>query len=472
MAGQPKISAVGFSEADLAADHTRGQLSLIGRFFSVTPPARARIQHIVNNVWTTRNPVSVLDADQGLFQFVFGNEADLKETLRRSPWYIKSNIITLQMWRPPTVYLYNQLARVLFTVQIWGMPPSFRTVAVGQKLAEQLGPVKETALYAIRQDPGYVVKARVMLDITVPLVPRLEAQKIREDGVIETAFWSSLRYERLPVYCFYCGVMGHNIQLCRLPKENKEAGSDYRFGPELKGDIGGHKIDELTLQPIRHDRRRQQRNVWRNPNSMPLLLPAPPVADNTPGYNASGHSTSQSKTAPAGAGNQKRKIAENGELSAESGNTKSTYRGLVAAENSGSAALKSKAEATLGSPSKAHSPPMDEAFHTKEVMKIQGNGISISEALDTGSGPRNQFEEEVGDSAGSQPVVYSRKKQTKIHHDCAGSYGPVHTIPAGTKGKNKILDEVPMPKSYSPRIKPAVTIQELVDGQNLDMAVD
>ena len=59
--------------------------------------------------------------------------------------------------------------------------------------------------------------------------------------------WTTFRYERLPMFCHYCGLLGHDIKHCAiyfgLMKSRKEV--QLQYGEWLKAS-GGRKRVERT----------------------------------------------------------------------------------------------------------------------------------------------------------------------------------------------------------------------------------
>ncbi|CAL1408236.1 unnamed protein product [Linum trigynum] len=241
---------VEFEDEDVEESMARSRLSLIGRLFMENMPIPL-LQRIVNNLWRCNSPVVVLEADMGLLQFLFADESDRERVLLRAPWIIKDHILMLREWAPVTPELYQELAWVPFWIQMWDIPSQCRTVKLGRRLAARLGEEVDTGLFGTRGDLGYFVKARVRVNVELPLRTRLTASNPRLGQ-----FRVVLRYERLPLFCFNCGRIGHAERACRFPRHE---GNEV-YGPELSTDPVGFRLDEATLLPIR--------SVWINPNQL------------------------------------------------------------------------------------------------------------------------------------------------------------------------------------------------------------
>lgn len=63
---------------------------------------------------------------------------------------------------------------------------------------------------------GEVIRVRVSIDVTNPLMKILE---IKKEGIYEEEGTPVLiRYERLPYFCYCCGCMGHQYKECAMYK--------------------------------------------------------------------------------------------------------------------------------------------------------------------------------------------------------------------------------------------------------------
>lgn len=75
------------------------------------------------------------------------------------------------------------------------------------------------------------MRIRVRIDVSNPL-PRGFMLKAPE---IEGDYWITIRYERLPEFCFNCGCIGHVIKECLMIEGNSEPDwSNMEFGGWLK----------------------------------------------------------------------------------------------------------------------------------------------------------------------------------------------------------------------------------------------
>ncbi|CAL1368301.1 unnamed protein product [Linum trigynum] len=245
---------VEFTMEDVASGMQGVKLSLLGRLFIENPPSLAVIHKIVTGAWNCK--VQVMEAEMGLLQFFFYNEADRDWVLQRSPWPVRDRVLHLQQWAPITRELVNSFEMIPFWVQMWNIPSHCRTVAFGRRVAgAKIGEVLDAGVFAIKGEPSHFLKAKVKVNVFEPLRSQVYASN---DQIGE--FWVTLVYEFLPLFCYHCGRLGHKAPHCSFPDPEGEE----HYGPELSTDIIGHRLDEQTKIPV-HLLPAMHKTVWLNP---------------------------------------------------------------------------------------------------------------------------------------------------------------------------------------------------------------
>lgn len=106
------------------------------------------------------------------------------------------------MQLPPLSAIDFDRASIL--VQIWGLPINEKTPQMGMKLGDRLGERSETGAYEMHGRTS-IVKIKVKLHIKDLITPGMYIG-IKTNGVI----WIDYRYEKLPMFYFQCGLVGHN----------------------------------------------------------------------------------------------------------------------------------------------------------------------------------------------------------------------------------------------------------------------
>ena len=174
------------------------------------------------------NPKGLLARMVGdnLFIAEFESEMDKKRILDGSPWYIGRQAVGRQVvilkefnydLRPSEVS-FDDLA---IWVNILNLPLALRDERWGLKLAGKIGKkVLKIDVDSQKRALGKDLRARVLISLKDPLprgVSVFSSRRQRKE-------WYDVVYERLPFFCFSCGIIGHSEIECPTPATRDEKG--------------------------------------------------------------------------------------------------------------------------------------------------------------------------------------------------------------------------------------------------------
>ena len=123
-------------------------------------------------------------------------------------------------------------------VQIWGVPFDLMSPKVAAKVGNKMGSVEDMERRRRTDDRKFFLSVRVALPISKPV--QRGGFLLGSDG---KRHWVTFKYERLPMFCHFCGILGHD--LCHCPAHfaaTKETDNvDYQYGEWLKANSGRTK---------------------------------------------------------------------------------------------------------------------------------------------------------------------------------------------------------------------------------------
>lgn len=127
-----------------------------------------------------------------------------------------------------------------------------------------LGTVQDVMIAGLGEKESRHLKILGELDLQKPLV---WGTKLKYKHC-ET--WVQFKYEELPVFCYYCGYIGHNERLCGKRKEDLQKGqltqdqygSWLRAGPS-RSSLGG--IRGSAVEVKEHNVEREENGPNRSP---------------------------------------------------------------------------------------------------------------------------------------------------------------------------------------------------------------
>lgn len=203
--------------------------ALIGRLEVGKQLNKATVISMVQKGWNLNGELEVLDVDKNVFIFQFSDHNDYFKVLSGRPWSIQAFLLNLQEWDNEMTYKEVCFDKCPFWIQFHGLSFSFLNRNNAQRLGSAIGdvmmvedPVKDDKV--VRN----FLRARVLLDIRQPIptgfwVPRKN----------KTAVWTETKYERIPTFCYKCGILGHEQRVCKVNQASKEE-DDFDFGGWLK----------------------------------------------------------------------------------------------------------------------------------------------------------------------------------------------------------------------------------------------
>ncbi|KAK1680162.1 hypothetical protein QYE76_041010 [Lolium multiflorum] len=177
--------------------------ALIGK---VLAPNTLHISTIKSALWSAwGNPKGLEFRPMGanIFLAEFATEADKTLVQDGTPWTVGNHCVILNVWDPrvnPADVEFNELA---FWARILKLPCGLMNDHRGKELASRLGKIE-----------------RMVVD-----------EKGRAWG--EYLRVLSVMYERMPTFCFSCGLIGHSSLSCPTPAERDEDGLLPYHGPKL-----------------------------------------------------------------------------------------------------------------------------------------------------------------------------------------------------------------------------------------------
>ncbi|XP_074293887.1 uncharacterized protein LOC141621071 [Silene latifolia] len=179
-------------------------------------------------LWNPTKPIAgnVVDSKDKTFIFRFGTEKDRAKVLEGQPWHFDKF-----MW---CFDVPNQSGKVsdaslnLFPIwtRIYDLPIAGRTSQLNsQRLGNCLGTFMRFE-HGPNPELDRAIRVRVLYDIRVPLKAELPI-KVRDGRTINF----TVKYERLPTYCYGCGLIGHGEKDCENGPYEEE---DLKFGEWLR----------------------------------------------------------------------------------------------------------------------------------------------------------------------------------------------------------------------------------------------
>jgi hypothetical protein len=191
-----------------------------------------------------------------LFLMEFENSWEKINILEGRPWLFDGNLLAVMPFdglTPPSQLVFEKAA---FWVRMYNLPLACMGSDIGKQIGATVGEVVEVDQNDGEVEWGEFLRVRIIIDLTKPL------DRGRKINIRNKSTWVKFKYEKLPNFCYHCGVVRHSRRGCAA-KSLRGEGSlprDTPFGPWLrvppvfrrwKGDSGsgGKGSSNLSSEP-------------------------------------------------------------------------------------------------------------------------------------------------------------------------------------------------------------------------------
>ncbi|XP_019171421.1 PREDICTED: uncharacterized protein LOC109166976 [Ipomoea nil] len=153
----------------------------------------------------------------------------MNRVLDDGPWSFENNLLVCAQVQPGVRPEEVDLTKVPVWIQIHGLPTIFASTEFITRIGDYVGTFAATDPHNFGGGWRSYYRMRVLLNVNVPLKRRMKI--IRKDG---STLWITFRYERLNIFCFCCGILGHIDKHCKKAYEEGVEPDEYPFGAWMK----------------------------------------------------------------------------------------------------------------------------------------------------------------------------------------------------------------------------------------------
>jgi hypothetical protein len=180
---------------------------LIGRVLADREIKFAYFSERMSKAWKPVKRVTILKAEGDRYLFQFHHKMDAAKVLDDGPWLYDNFHLAIERIAPGAVPRLVNLNHLDIWVQVHGLPFGFIQQRVGQGIGQFLGELKS---YDSRNSVhSSYMRLKVRIDVTAPLKKQWQVRT--SNGNYVTIVF---KYEKLGVFCYRCGLLGHTDKVC------------------------------------------------------------------------------------------------------------------------------------------------------------------------------------------------------------------------------------------------------------------
>ncbi|KAI7990869.1 Uncharacterized protein LOK49_LG12G01876 [Camellia lanceoleosa] len=220
-------------DAHTKSSAERSWLCLVGRILTHRPVNAEAFRSTMAAVWKPTQGMQFKVLGDNLFLIQFNHIVDKKRVLGRGPWNFDKQLVLLEEFDGSMQPSEIQFRSVLFWVHVIDLPIVSMTKEVGVLIGNSIGTFDDMDYAEDGVAWGKSLRIRVAININKPLRRGMKITLGQKD-----LMWVSFKYERLPNFCFACGILGHNQRECDLKLIGHSApdGSHVQYGSWLRAD--------------------------------------------------------------------------------------------------------------------------------------------------------------------------------------------------------------------------------------------
>ena len=190
-----------------ASNDEKVSLLLVGRVVTDRNFHVEAFKRTITQAWGVSKRLVIRMIGPNRFVFQFFHWRDKEKVLAGRPWCFDNQLVVLNEITGNEQPSEVQLTHSPFWIRIKNLPFNCCTIPVCTAIAGKIGRVMDLEENPLHLDTYR--RVRIDMDITKPLC-RYQSIKGRDGRVVRVA----IAYERLPFFCFLCGIIGHSERDC------------------------------------------------------------------------------------------------------------------------------------------------------------------------------------------------------------------------------------------------------------------
>lgn len=212
---------------------------LVGKYWTKKKYNKDAFKTVLLGLWRVVGRVTFRELHDNLWLFEFSDGEDKNRVMEGRPWSFDRQILALQDFDGKTPPAHMTFNSSVFWVQIHDMPLVCMTKSVGTKIGASMGAVEEVEVEEDGIGWGRYLRIRVHVDLTKPLE---WGRTLQRGG---RPIWVNFKYEKLPMFCFYCGCILHGNKECRGNRNLRQAtmAGGKPWGTRLRAEEAGTKFE-------------------------------------------------------------------------------------------------------------------------------------------------------------------------------------------------------------------------------------
>ncbi|XP_074352886.1 uncharacterized protein At4g02000-like [Apium graveolens] len=211
---------------------------LVGRFLTNRKVNFMAMQDTLASIWRPVKGVFMEETDQpNIFLFKFFHDLDMQRVLNDGPWTFNQQVLLIKRLNVDEQLKDIKLSELYIWVQIYDVPLGFKSEYVLKSIGNYVGRFLESDSKNFERMGRNYLRIMVAIDVMKPLKSKMRIKKAGDDWM-----WFQFKYERLPSFCFFCGLIGHTEKFCEALFDNPQGTEIRNYDGSLRATMRKQSI--------------------------------------------------------------------------------------------------------------------------------------------------------------------------------------------------------------------------------------
>nr|XP_023909009.1 uncharacterized protein LOC112020681 [Quercus suber] len=178
---------------------------LVAKLFNKRRVSMEALLRTLKSMWQSIKDFEVRNLTSNTVLILFSDEVDAMKIISQGPWPFDKYLIGL--YKPSELESVDKARfdTTTFWIPIHNLPLSCMNRVNAKAIGSSLGRVEQVDASPNRECRGCYIRIRVIIDIT-----QLLCRGHLMDMGDSEPLWVSFQYERMPVFCYWCGLLNHD----------------------------------------------------------------------------------------------------------------------------------------------------------------------------------------------------------------------------------------------------------------------
>nr|POE85896.1 uncharacterized protein CFP56_18243 [Quercus suber] len=155
-------------------------------------------------MWKPAGRLDCVGLGHGFFLTRLLLKEDYENILRKGPWFIEGNFLSIRLWEPNFHPATANVSSVAVWIRLNELPIKYYNAKTLHQIGKSIGNVLKVDTHKATETKGKFTRLCMQIDINKPLVTTILIGK----------FEQPVCYEGIQKLCFGCGRVGHQKNLC------------------------------------------------------------------------------------------------------------------------------------------------------------------------------------------------------------------------------------------------------------------